>query len=59
MPVRASGRKIIEKSTGKVVGHSKSVAKAKSAARIRNWAHAAKKHPGSKAAQSFHKSFGD
>jgi len=36
MPVKAVGKKIVEKATGKVVGHSTSAAKAKSAARARN-----------------------
>lgn len=36
MPVVAKGKKIVEKATGKVVGHSTSAAKAKSAARARN-----------------------
>lgn len=36
MPVIARGRKIVEKATGRVVGHSSSAAKAKSAARARN-----------------------
>jgi len=39
MPVEARGKKIIEKATGKVVGHSKSEAMAKSAARVRNAIH--------------------
>lgn len=42
MPVKAVGKTIVEKATGKVVGHSKSKKKAKAAAKIRNWAHAAK-----------------
>lgn len=36
MPVKAVGKRIVEKATGKVVGSSTSVAKAKSAARARN-----------------------
>jgi hypothetical protein len=36
MPVKARGKNIVEKSTGKVVGRSTSAAKAKSAARARN-----------------------
>ena len=36
MPVKAVGRRIVEKSTGKVIGSSTSAAKAKSAARARN-----------------------
>jgi hypothetical protein len=43
MPVRTSGRKIIEKSTGRVVARGKTAASAKSSARVRNAAHAAKK----------------
>lgn len=39
MPVEAKGKKIIEKKTGHVVGHSKSEAMAKSAARVRNAIH--------------------
>ena len=59
MPVKAVGRAIKEKATGRVVAHGKTAASAKKAAKIRNWAHAAKKYPGSAAAQSFHKTFGD
>lgn len=36
MPVTSKGKNIIEKATGKVVGHSKSPAMAKKAARVRN-----------------------
>lgn len=36
MPVEAKGNKIVEKATGKVVGHSKSPEMAKRAARTRN-----------------------
>lgn len=39
MPVRAEGNKIIEISTGKVIGHSKDSASAKAAARVRNAIH--------------------
>lgn len=39
MPVRAEGNKIVEISTGKVVGHSKSPDIAKKAARVRNAIH--------------------
>jgi hypothetical protein len=39
MPVRAEGNKIIEISTGKVVGHSKDAATAQAAARVRNAIH--------------------
>lgn len=42
MPVKAVGKNIVEKRTGKVVGHSKSAAMAKKAARVRNWKHAVK-----------------
>jgi len=58
MPVRQVGKNIVEKATGKVVGHSTSVKKAKAAARIRNWAHHAKKQ-GGKAYAEFKRSFGD
>ena len=40
MPVKAKGKSIVEKRTGKVVGRSKSAAMAKKAARARNMAHA-------------------
>lgn len=43
MPVTRRGKSVVEKSTGKVVSRSKTVAKAKSSARVRNAAHAAKK----------------
>lgn len=43
MPVTRRGKTVVEKATGKVVSRSKTVRKAKSAARIRNAAHAAKK----------------
>ena len=43
MPVTTRGRKIVEKRTGKVVATGKSTASAKASARVRNWAHAAKK----------------
>lgn len=36
MPVEARGKKIVEKATGRVVGHSKTEERAKSAARVRN-----------------------
>lgn len=36
MPVTTRGKKIVEKSTGKVVGKGKIVASAKASARIRN-----------------------
>ena len=36
MPVVARGKKIVEKSTGKVVGHAKTEADAKKSARARN-----------------------
>lgn len=36
MPVKAVGKRIVEKATGRTVGTSTSVAKAKSAARARN-----------------------
>ena len=36
MPVKAVGKRIVEKATGKVVGSSTSTTKAKSAARARN-----------------------
>jgi len=36
MPVKAVGKKIVEKATGKIVGKSTSAAKAKRAARARN-----------------------
>ncbi len=36
MPIKAVGRRIVEKATGRVVGRSTSTAKAKSAARARN-----------------------
>lgn len=36
MPVKAVGRKIIEKATGRVVGIGKTAASAKSSARARN-----------------------
>lgn len=39
MPVEARGKKIIEKATGKVVGHSKTEERAKAAARTRNAVH--------------------
>lgn len=62
MPTHVEGKKIVEDATGKVVGKSKTVKKAKSASRIRNWAHAAKKKPNSKTAQAFKEfqnTFGD
>jgi len=40
MPVIAKGKQIVEKRTGKVVGHSKDAATAKRAATARNMAHA-------------------
>lgn len=40
MPVKARGREIVEKRTGKVVGRSKDAATAKRAATARNMAHA-------------------
>jgi len=43
MPVVARGNRIVEKKTGKVVGHSKSKGMAKKAASMRNMAHAVKK----------------
>ena len=43
MPVTTRGKKIIEKSTGKVKGTAKSAAKAKASARIRNAYHRKKK----------------
>ena len=36
MPVKAVGRKIVEKATGRVVAHGKTAASAKSSARARN-----------------------
>jgi len=39
VPVAARGKEIIEKATGKVIGHSKTVEKAKAAARVRNAIH--------------------
>lgn len=36
MPVKPKGKQIVEKATGRVVGHSKSEAMAKKAARVRN-----------------------
>lgn len=36
MPVKSVGKKIVEKDTGKVIGHSKSAGMAKKAARVRN-----------------------
>lgn len=36
MPVESKGKSIIEKATGKVIGHSKSAKKAAAAARVRN-----------------------
>lgn len=43
MPVVARGKNIIERSTGRVVAHSKSKKKAKKAASMRNMMHAVKK----------------
>jgi hypothetical protein len=39
VPVRADGTKIVEKKTGKVIGHSKTPELAKKAARVRNAIH--------------------
>lgn len=39
MPVEARGKEIIEKESGKVIGHSKDEATAKKAARVRNAIH--------------------
>lgn len=36
MPVKSVGRSIVEKATGRVIGHSKSAMMAKKAARVRN-----------------------
>ena len=36
MPVKARGKKIVEKATGRVVGTSKATGMAKKAARVRN-----------------------
>lgn len=58
MPVKQVGKKIVEVATGRVVGKSKSVKKAKAAARIRNAAHFAKMK-GPKAYAEFKRSFGD
>lgn len=57
MPVVARGKNIVEKATGKVVGHSTSKKKAKKAANVRNMAHAVKKGYISKG--SVDKYFGD
>ena len=57
MPVLARGKKIIEKSTGRVVARSKSKSKAKKAASMRNMAHAVKK--GYISYKSVSKYFGD
>lgn len=59
MPVKVVGKDVVEKATGKVVAHGKTKSSAKKAAKVRNWAHAAKKYPGSAAAKSFHQAFGD
>jgi hypothetical protein len=42
MPVVARGKNVVEKGSGKVVAHSSSAGKAKSAATMRNMAHAVK-----------------
>ena len=57
MPVTTRGKAIVEKATGKVVAHGKTKKSAKAAARIRNWAHHAKKQ-GGKAYADFQRAMG-